>query len=112
MSPGEKAELLIEPGHGSLTIGSQCALLGVARSTYYYYSTGDAEYLERLRQAVLDIYGKCPFYGVRRMRASLRVDGFRVGERRVRRLMRQLGLRAIVSRFRWNRKICLRPLVG
>jgi len=95
MSPGEKAEILVEPGHGSLTIGDQCELVGVARSTYYYYSTKDTDGDERLRQAILRIYEECSFYGVRRMRVTLRNEGFHVGARRVRRLLRQMGLNAI-----------------
>jgi len=79
----------------SLTIGRQCELIGVARSTYYYYSKSDPEKDEPLRQAILKIYEKCPFYGVRRMNAALKRAGFRVGERHVRTLLRSMGLHAI-----------------
>jgi putative transposase len=95
MSPGGKAGRLVESGRGSLTIGDQCELIGVARSTYYYSSTKDTGDDERLRQAILRIYEKYPFYGVRRMLATLRRDGFGAGEKRVRRLLRQMGLNAV-----------------
>jgi putative transposase len=38
---------------------------------------------------------RCPFYGVRRMTAWLRQQGYPVNEKRVRRLWRQLGLMAV-----------------
>ena len=40
-------------------------------------------------------YTKTPFYGVKRMTAYLRQLGYQVGENRVRRLLRQMGLDAI-----------------
>lgn len=40
-------------------------------------------------------YTRCPFYGVRRMTAWLREQGQRVNEKRVRRLLRKMGLLAI-----------------
>ena len=40
-------------------------------------------------------YTKTPFYGVKRMTAHLRQLGYQVGEKRVRRLLRQMGLDAI-----------------
>ena len=40
-------------------------------------------------------YTKTPFYGVKRMTAYLRQLGYQVGEKRVRRLLRQMGLDAI-----------------
>ena len=40
-------------------------------------------------------YTKTPFYGVPKMTAQLKAMGYRVGPKRVRRLMRQMGLCAI-----------------
>jgi len=40
-------------------------------------------------------YTRCPFYGVRRMRAWLESGGYTVNEKRVRRLLRKMGLLAI-----------------
>ena len=40
-------------------------------------------------------YTKTPFYGVKRMTAYLRQLGYRVNHKRVRRLLRQMGLDAI-----------------
>ena len=43
-------------------------------------------------------YTKTPFYGVKRMTAYLRQLGYRVNHKRVRRLLRQMGLDAIYQR--------------
>jgi putative transposase len=40
-------------------------------------------------------YTRCPFYGVRRMTAWLGCQGYQVNEKRVRRLLRKMGLVAI-----------------
>ena len=73
----------------------QCELLGLARSSWYYQPAGEsAETLELLR--LLDEqYTRTPFYGVRRMTAWLRSQGHRVNPKRVRRLLRLLGVEAI-----------------
>jgi putative transposase len=43
-------------------------------------------------------YTRTPFYGVRRMRAWLERQGYTVNEKRVRRLLRKMGLLAIYSK--------------
>jgi putative transposase len=80
-----------------LSVVSQCALLGLSRSSYYYEpkETESAENLELMR--VIDrLYLKRPFYGSPRMTDWLRDLGWTVGENRVARLMRLMGLQAVV----------------
>lgn len=48
-------------------------------------------------------YTRRPFYGVRRMRAVLRAEGWAVNVKRVRRLMRAMGLEAIYPKPRLSR---------
>jgi putative transposase len=45
-----------------------------------------------------ELYTKWPFYGARRMVAALRQDGVMVKRKRVRRLMRVMGLEAIYQK--------------
>lgn len=73
----------------------QCRLLGVCRSSLYYRPVGEsAENLVLLR--LLDEqYTRTPSYGVRRMVARLRQLGHAVNPKRVRRLLRTLGLAAV-----------------
>lgn len=73
----------------------QCELLGLARASYYYRpvepSAAELTLLRRLDEQ----YTKTPFYGVRRMTAVLRQEGYGVNPKRVRRLLRTLGLSAL-----------------
>jgi putative transposase len=76
-------------------VARQCELAGLARASYYYRPVGaSAEELALLR--LLDEqYTRTPFYGVRRMTAVLRQRGYGVNPKRVRRLLRTLGLSAL-----------------
>ncbi len=69
--------------------------MGLPRSSWYYQPVPvDAETLLYLR--LLDEqYTRTPFYGVRRMTAWLHDQGYEVNVKRVRRLLRQLGLLAL-----------------
>lgn len=70
-------------------------MLGLPRSTAYYKAVGpDAKTLELMR-CIDEIYTQCPFFGSRQMRRMLRTIGHNVGRRRVRRLMRLMGLEAL-----------------
>ncbi len=73
-------------------------MLKVARSTLYYrptpVSADDLAVMRRLDEQYL----ATPFYGTRRMVAVLRRDGWAVNRKRVRRLMRVIGLEAIYQK--------------
>jgi putative transposase len=69
--------------------------VGLARASYYYQPVGtSAEELALLRR-LDEQYTRTPFYGVRRMTAVLRQEGYGVNPKRVRRLLRTLGLAAL-----------------
>jgi len=73
----------------------QCALLGLARASFYGQPVGESAEnlpLMRLRDAQ---YTATPFYGSRRMTAWLRSQGYAVNRKRVTRLMREMGIEAI-----------------
>ena len=86
---------MIELGHADLSVVRQCELLGVSRSGFYYEPVGmNSEDLELMR--LLDEqYTRTPFYGVPRMTAWLRGLGSAAGPKRVRRLLRLMGIEAI-----------------
>ena len=85
---------MIAPEAG-LPISRQCALLGIARSSFYYRPQPEsAEELDLLKR--LDrIFTSHPVYGSRRLQVALLREGISIGRRRVRRLMRKLGLWAV-----------------
>ena len=80
----------------SLSTARQCALLGVARSSLYYRPREASGENLALMQSMDRQYLDTPFYGSRRMKVWLaREGGRRVSRKRVQRLMRIMGLRAI-----------------
>jgi len=86
---------LIEPHHQQISVRRQCQLLGLNRTSRYY--TPQAETVENLLLMRLldEQYTSCPFYGVRRMTAWLEQQGHAVNAKRVRRLLRKMGLLAV-----------------
>jgi putative transposase len=69
-----------------------CRALGVPRSTLYYRPKGPNPEEAVLRGRLRELAGAWPRYGYRRLAALLRGEGFGVGEKRVRSLMRREGL--------------------
>ena len=94
---------MVDRERPSLSMARQCVLLGVSRSGLYYRSRGTSEEDLALMQAMDRQYLQTPFYGSRRMRAWLERQGMVVSRKRVQRLMRIMGLRAIYRGPRTSR---------
>jgi putative transposase len=91
---------MLEPDHDRISVRRQCELLGLSRSTAYYRARAENPADLALKEAIDAQYTKTPFYGVARMAAHLRRKGWRVNEKRVRRLMREMGLCAVYPKPR------------
>jgi putative transposase len=78
-----------------LSVRRQCELIGLSRSTRYYQAAPESEENLQLMRLIDEQYTKCPFYGSRRIRAWLVDQGHEVNRKRVRRLLRIMGLEAI-----------------
>ena len=90
---------MIQAAH-PLAVTRRCALLDVARSTVYYRPTGiSAEDLALMRR-LDEIHFERPFDGSRRLRDELETQGTPVNRKRVQRLVRQMGLRALYPKPR------------
>ena len=99
MSLGRRREM-VDRKHPKLPIERQCALLGVSRSGLYYRpKVTSGEELSLMREMDRQ-YLETPFYGSRRMKVWLERHGIAVNRKRVQRLMRVMGLRAIYRRPR------------
>jgi putative transposase len=96
----EQKRALIEPAHPRLSIRRQCALLGLARSTLYDQPLGASAENLQLMRLLDEQYTVTPFYGLRRMTAWLRGQGYTVNRKRVARLMRVMGLEALYPKPR------------
>ena len=103
MSPARRREL-VDREHPSLSLVRQCALLGVSRSSIYYRPRAASEEDLFLMGEIDRQYLETPFYGSRRMMAWLERSGIWVSRKRVQRLMRAMGLRAIYRRPSTSRR--------
>jgi len=89
---------LVDRADDELSIVAQCRLLKVARSSLYWRPVAVSEDDLRLMRRIDELYLATPFYGARRMVAVLRRQGWVVNRKRVRRLMRVMGLEAIYQK--------------
>jgi len=91
---------MIERNHPKLAIVKQCNLLSISRSSYYFEAKGESaenlELMSEIDRQFLDT----PFYGVQQMTWHLRAQGRMVNVKRVRRLMRLMGLMPIYQKPR------------
>jgi putative transposase len=90
--------MAIEPEHPTISVRRQCDLLGLSRSSLYYRPQGEDAENEALMRLLDEQYTRTPFYGVTRMTEWLRRGGHVVNPKRVRRLLRTMGLEAIYPR--------------
>lgn len=86
---------MIERDHKRLSIKSQCNLLSVPRSSYYYEPIPETDYNLILMNEIDRLYLEFPFYGSRLMTAGLKMKGLAVNRKRVLRLMRMMGIEAL-----------------
>ncbi len=78
-----------------MSLGAQCDLLGLIRSTWYERASEPSPLNGERMRRLDEEYTAHPFHGSRRMTAVLRRAGYAVNRQRVLRLMRQMGLAAI-----------------
>ena len=85
---------LIESKQGKISIIRQCELCEFNRSNYYYKAATNDEKASILR-AIDAIYEEIPFYGYRKVHQKLLEFGVKIGANRVRKYMKELGLKVI-----------------
>ena len=95
---------MIETSHPDLSLVRQCALIGISRSVWYYEPKGESELNLRLMRLIDEQYLRTPWYGSRQMARHLRRLGHGVGRKRVRRLMRVIGLRSVAPQPNTSRR--------
>ena len=78
-----------------LSLTRQCQLLGLSRSSLYYQPVTDNTEALALMARIDRQFLETPYYGSRKMTTWLRREGHVVNRKRVRRLMRQMGLQVI-----------------
>ena len=94
----ENKRRAIEPENKKISIARQCELLSLPRSSYYYEAREISEYSLHLMELIDKEYTAHPFYGYRRLTAWLRREGYEVNPKRIRRLMRLMGVEAVYQK--------------
>ena len=93
-----RRQCMVQSGHEQLSIVRQCALLKVSRSGLYYAPKGESAINQLVMREIDQAFTEWPFMGVRQMRSYLRLQGYNAGIKRVRHLMRLMGLIPIYQR--------------
>jgi putative transposase len=91
---------MIVTEHPQLSVRRQCELLGLHRSGLYYEPMGESAENLLLMNLLDRQYTQHPEHGVRRMTLHVREQGHEVNAKRVRRLLRQMGLEAFYPKPR------------
>ncbi len=94
---------MVDVDHPRLSTVRQCELVQISRSSFYYQPKGESEENLELMRRIDEQFLDTPWYGSRQMARYLRRQGYPVCRKRVRRLMRQMGLVAIYQAPRTSR---------
>lgn len=90
---------MIDKSH-KVPLSTQCHLLELNRSTVYYQGQAVSEQDLELMRQIDQIHLKYPFYGSRRIRDRFEDHGIKVNRKRIRRLMRLMGIEALYPKKR------------
>jgi putative transposase len=93
----------IETDHPRLSISRQCKLIGLNRSCWYAWKNRQGcsrvdEYNLALMRLIDEEYTRHPFYGSRKLTVWLKSQGYWVNRKRIRRLMKMMGLVSVAPK--------------
>ena len=91
----EERKDMIEPGSSVLSISTQCEMLSVSKSSFYYVPLGESDENLAIMRKLDEQYFSTPFYGALRLTATLILAGYKVNIKRVRRLMKLVNWQTI-----------------
>jgi len=95
-TPARRA--MIDPANDNLSVRRQCQLLQLTRSGVYRPKSETTAYDLALMRRIDELHLELPFYGSRRMVLELNDTGPTVNRKHVQRLMRMMGIVALVPR--------------
>ena len=94
---------MIDRSH-ALPVSQQVRLVGIARSSVYYQARPLSDDNQRLMRRIDELHLEFPFAGARMLARLLRREGHQVGRRRVRTLMKRMGVEALYCRPNTSRR--------
>ena len=89
---------MIEKHHSQLSVRRQCELLAVNRNRLSPRKPKRVAGDESIMKEIDRIYTRLPFYGARKIVLELRGVGIRIGRKRCRRLIKAMGIEALVPK--------------
>ncbi len=81
-----------------VSLRRQCELLAIGRSGLYYEPVGTSAEELTLMRRMDEIHLKWPFYGARKLCEALRAEGTTVNRKRMKRIMRVMGLESVAPK--------------
>ena len=94
---------MIDADDPKLSVSTQCRLLNLNRSSYYFKKKPVKPENLKLMRRIDEQYLKTPSWGSRSMRNHLRRLGYKINRKRIQRLMRLMGLEAIYPKPKTSR---------
>lgn len=85
----------VEYGVADIGVKRQCELLGISRHTFYYTPRGESALNLCLMRRMDELYLQHPALGVGMMTDILRLEGHQVNPKRIRRLMKLMGIKSL-----------------
>ena len=101
---------MVDKKYDRLSIVEQCDALKIHRSGLYYIPTAETEENLRLMRLLDELYLTVPFYGIRRLTALLKNQGFDVNRKRIKRLMELIGWQTIYHKRNTSKRNPLHPV--
>jgi len=87
---------MIEPESSELSLKMQAGLLGISRSSLYYFPLPPSPEEVAIKHRIDEIYTRWPFYGSRRITVVLNQEEIAVSRLTIQRFMREMGIVGIV----------------
>ncbi len=86
---------MIEPESSELSLKMQAELLGISRSSLYYFPLPPSPEEVAIKHRIDEIYTRWPFYGSRRITVVLNQEEIAVSRLTIQRFMREMGIAGI-----------------
>lgn len=93
-------QAMINPKSTTLSVREQCKILNISRSGYYHSPATESALNLELMQLIDAEYTKKPYYGSPRLTEYLKKSGYSINIKRIKRLMRVMGIEAIYQKPR------------
>ena len=95
---------IIDADRVELSVIRQCELIGLSRSSYYFKRKELAIEDYNIMNKIDEVFTEHPYYGIRRMIEILKLSGFNLGRKKVRKYYQLMGLKAIYPKMNLSKR--------